>query len=274
MKSCLVILFLVAFSGLFAQVTLSDLKGVWISKNADLVAFRSITNDFEDENIIGKAEKEVNLNVYLRGDILSFQKKYYTLESNFEKTMIDSFNLKIISKNATSIVLKPTSKSAASFFKTKRNITFTKQEFLKDTTIFFQKIVFHTTGCYGACPIIDLEINKEREIYLNGTFFKDFSMFDIDSTLSGQFKGVIDESLASRLTFLLQTCSLKNLKVNENLEPEMAVTSLIIYFNDEKRAFKFNTTPAILTELIDFLTLINQEVNLTRTNKRRVLETY
>lgn len=274
MKKYFLILFIAVFSNIFSQFSLKDLRGVWISKNADLLAIRNVTNEFEDENIIGKAGKEVNLNVYLRGDILSFQKKYYTLESNFEKAMIDSFNLKIVSQNATTIVLKPNSKSAISFFKTKRNITFTKQEFLKDPSIVFQKIVFHTTGCYGACPIIDLEINKEREIYLNGTFFKDFSMFDIDSTLSGQFKGVIDESLLNRLTFLLQTCNLKTLKVNENLEPEMAVTSLIIYFNDEKRAFKFNTTPAILTELVDFLTLINQEVSLTRTNKRRVLETY
>lgn len=274
MKKYIVILFLVAFSNMFGQVVLKDLKGVWISKNSDLIAIKNTTNDFEDENIIGKAEKEVNLNVYLRGDVLSFQKKYYTVESNFEKAMIDSFDLKIISKNATSIVLKPTSKSAASFFKTKRNITFTKQEFLRDTTIVFQKIVFHTTGCYGACPIIDLEINKEKEIYLNGTFFRDFSMFDIDSTLSGQFKGIIDESLANRLTFLLQTCNLKTLKVNQNLEPEMAVISMIIYFNDEKRAFKFNTTPAILAELVDFLTQINQETRLVRTNKRRVLETY
>lgn len=274
MKRCLSVLFLVISSSLFSQFQLTALKGVWVSKNADLIAVKNISNDFEDENTIGKGSKEVKLDVYLRGDVLSFQKKYYTVESNFEKEMIDSFDLKIISQNSKSVVLKPNSKSAVSFFKTKKKITFTKQEFLVDTTIIFQKIVFHTTGCYGACPIIDLEINKEKEIYLNGTFFKDFSMFDIDSTLSGQFRGTIDESLAKRLTFLLQTCNLKTLKVNENLEPEMAVTSIIIYFNDEKRAFKFNVTPAILTELIEFLSAINQDAKLTRTNKRRVLETY
>jgi hypothetical protein len=274
MKKAFLILFIIAITNLFSQVTLSDLKGVWISKKADLFAIQNITNDFEDENIIGKDLKEVNLNVFLRGDIISFQKKYYTEESNFEKSMIDSFDLKVVSKNATSVVLKPYSKSSINFFKTKKNITFTKQDFNIDPSIVFQKIVFHPTGCYGACPIIDLEINKENELYLNGTFFKDFSMFDIDSTLSGQFKGIIDESTQKRLSFLLQTCNLKTLKVNENLEPEMAVTSMIVYFNDEKRAFKFNTTPAILTELVYFLTTINQEVNLNRTNKRRVLETY
>ena len=259
-------------SSLFSQ--LENFRGVWVSKKADLISIRDIANIYDDANSIGKAEKEIGLNVYLRGDILSFQKKYYTAESDFTKTMIDSFNLRILSKNEKTIVAKPYTKSSSNFFKTKKKITFTKQDFLVDTSLHFQKIVFHTSGCYGSCPIIDLEITKDKEFYINGTFFKDFSMFEIDSTLSGQFKGTMDPSLMKRISFLVQSCNLPSLKVNESLEPDLPITTVIVYYNDEKRAFKFTSTPAILSEMVEFLTLVNQEVRLSKTKNKRVLETY
>ena len=99
-------------------------------------------------------------------------------------------------------------------------------------------------------------------------------MFEIDSTLSGQFKGTMDPSLMKRISFLVQSCNLPSLKVNESLEPDLPITTVIVYYNDEKRAFKFTSTPAILSEMVEFLTLVNQEVRLSKTKNKRVLETY
>ena len=66
-------------SSLFSQ--LENFRGVWVSKKADLISIRDIANIYDDANSIGKAEKEIGLNVYLRGDILSFQKKYYHIQN-------------------------------------------------------------------------------------------------------------------------------------------------------------------------------------------------
>lgn len=272
MKFVSFLLLVFSSSVLFSQ--LNELRGVWISNTSAIVAIRDVDNDLEDGNIIGKNTKEISLNVFLKGDVLSFQKKYYTEESNFTQMMVDSFDLKIISKDQKTLVLKPSSSLAKKFFKTSKKISFIKQDYFLDTSVTFEKIVFHTSGCVGSCPIIDLEINSEKQIYLQGIFYKDFSIYEIDEKLSGQFTGVLDESIVKRINYLLQTCNLKELTVNEELEPEVPVTYIIVYYNGGKKAFKFTTTPAILSDMVEFLSLLNQEIKLTKTMKRRMLETY
>jgi len=54
---------------------------------------------------------------------------------------------------------------------TKNDSTFIKFKRLKynlDSTIIFDQIVFSRSGCYGSCPIIDISINKNNEVYFQG----------------------------------------------------------------------------------------------------------
>jgi hypothetical protein len=247
-------------------------KGVWVSKQMDVISIRDVNQSGDDENAIAKGAKEIKLNVILKGDVLSFQKRYYTAESNFTTSLVDSFEVKLISKNDKNIVVKPVGSASIRFFKTKKKITLTKQDYIRDTTVQFKKVVFKTPGCYGNCPKFELEINDKFELYQNGIFYNEFSMSEIDTNLTGQFSGQLNKDIKKRIDYLMQSCFLKTIKISEYLDLEQPVTSLIIYFNDEKRVFKFNQAPALLEEFVHFLTYIYQDVKLTKSNEVRDLE--
>lgn len=270
MKPVLLFFIFFFFSHLYSQ--LNELKGIWVSSELDCIAIRDITNKYDDSNTLGIADKDQSVNVFLYGDTLSFQKKYYTSESNFTKEMIDSFNLIIISSNEKYLTLKPISTLAKKFFNNRKKIKFIKQEINVDSSIKFEKIIYHTTGCYGSCPVIDIEINNQKQIYLNGTFYKDFTMFEVDTTLSGKYIGELSDLLYNELNDYLKTCSLKKLNFSENKSLEDPITTLILYYNGQRSYFKLGYTPAIIEKLIDFLFTLDQRASLKKTNEVRQLE--
>lgn len=119
------------------------------------------------------------------------------------------------SQTDTSMTVNPVSDLSRKFFDNKRNLRFAKQELNKDKSIIFEKIIYHTTSCFGSCPGIELEIKNDKSIYLSGQFYKDDFMYDIDSIKSGRFTGKLSDTLYAELMEILQTMNLKTLDFPE-----------------------------------------------------------
>lgn len=229
-------------------------------------------NKYVNSNMLCTSDNDEGMAFYLIGDTLSFQKQYYSSATNYEKLYVDRYDLVITKRTDTSLTVRPTSLLSKKFFNKRANITFIKQEFYRDKSIVFEKIIYHTTSCFGSCPTIDLEIRNDKSVYLKGQFYNDNSMFETDSIKSGLFIGKLNDILFTELLDILQTCNLRKMSFPERHGADAPVTTLIIYYNGQRKYLKSMFPPTIAEKLIEFLYLISERVNLTRTNEKLTIE--
>ena len=270
MRTTVTILTILIWTTAYGQF--DKFKGTWISSSRDVMVINDTVNKYDNSNMLCTADKDEGMAFYLIGDTLSFQKQYYSSATNYEKLYIDRYDLVVTKQTDTSLTLRPTSVLSKNFFNKRANITFIKQEFNKDKSILFEKIIYHTTSCFGSCPTIDLEIKNDKSVYLKGQFYKNNSMFEVDSSKSGVFIGKLNDALYAELIDILQTCNLKTLSFPERHGADAPVTTLIIYYNGQRKYLKSMFPPTIADKLIEFLYLVNTKVDLTRTDKIRTIE--
>lgn len=133
-----------------------------------------------------------------------------------------------------------------------------------------EKIIFHSSRCNGSCPSIDLEIDSSRKIFVNREYYKTKS--DLDKRFSGPFSGSLEQSKYNKLIELLQNCSLDTLQFPDIICCDAPITTIIVYYNSEKKYFKSMTPPRIANELILFLKTIGNDKEYIKTNDTRVIE--
>jgi len=270
LKTTITILTILIWTTSYGQF--DKFKGTWISSSNDVMVINDTINKYDNSNMLCTADKDEGMAFYLFVDTLSFQKKYYSSATNYEKLYIDRYDLIVLKQTDTSIIVRPLSKLSKKFFNNRTNITFIKQEFNTDKSITFEKIVYHTTNCFGSCPIIDLEIDSERNVYLKGEFYKDGLEFYVDSIKSGQFVGKLNDALYNELIDILQTCNLKTLVFPEIYCCDAPITTLIIYYNGQRKYLKSMFPPTLADKLIEFLYFVNEKADLAKTNEKRKIE--
>jgi len=218
------------------------------------------------------ANEDKGMQFYQYRDTLSFQDQYYSSATNYQKLYINRYDLTIINQTDSTLTVKPSSKLSKKFFNDRTTLAFIKQEFNTDKSIHFEKIIYHTTSCFGSCPTIDLEIDNKRNIYIDGQFYKDDSMFENDTIKSGQFIGKLNDALYNELVTIIQTSNIKTLTFPERDGADAPVTTLIIYYNGKRKYLKSMFPPTIASKLIQYLYQINEKANLIRTTEKRILE--
>jgi hypothetical protein len=119
------------------------------------------------------------------------------------------------------------------------------------------KIIFHSSRCNGTCPSIDVEIDSSRKIFVYREYYKTKS--DLDKRFSGQFSGSLDQSKYNKLIELLQNCSLDTLQFPDITCCDTPITTIIVYYNGDRKYFKSMTPPRIANKLILFLKTINRQ---------------
>ena len=134
----------------------------------------------------------------------------------------------------------------------------------------FQKIVFHASRCFGTCPQIDLQLDSNRNIYVNRQFFT--SKGEQDKVHSGQFTGVLDNAAYKQLVKILAASDIEHWSFPDIDCCDGAITTLIIYRNNKRTYLKSMTPPQESAALISFLSKIGQSPDLSRTFEQRKLE--
>lgn len=258
---------------------LNQLRGTWITPSQNCLLINDTFNKYGNSNMLCNARKDEGMSLFIYGDTLSFQKKYYPSYDNRKKDYFERYDLKIILLTDTNLIVMPVSSHSKKFFKNKRVLKFIRQEYAIDTTIKFEKIIYHTTHCYGTCPIINLQIDNSKNIYLDCEFYTDVynnkgrTTYVIDSTRSGKFIGILNDTIYQELILLLKTCNLKKLKFKGPLAIDAPVTRMIIYYNGRRKYLKSKGfTPTISDRLINYMYHINSKAVLTRTTEEKVLE--
>lgn len=139
-------------------------------------------------------------------------------------------------------------------------------EFVQDSSFTLDKLIFHTSACFGSCPVINLEISSDKSIRFTGNYFKDENFNEIDSARYGNFSGQLSDQLYNELIDLIITSKITKMenKQNQVLCCDAAVKTLILYHNDTRKYYKAMFEPSVLRDLISFLYSINQNLDLTQ----------
>lgn len=247
------------------ESTFSKLQGKWINKNNDYVEIQDTTSRI---NYVGNNVGMLGKYLQIINDTLSFQDRYTSSEDGFTKQRNRRTDFKLISVSDSFLRLSPISVSANKIFKTD-TLKLIRQDFSVNRDINFDKIIFHTTHCFGHCPIYHLEVIKNGETKLHKEIVykkKENRIFHVDTMQIGYYTGKISKELLNQLIFSIQTCNLENLNFRGSLCCDGSIKTIIIYYNGNRKYLKDMFPPKIAQNLIDQLYLICEKANLSKTN--------
>ena len=263
MKKILLLTLIIFYNISFGQF--ENLKGNWVSEENEMI---SIVGN-EKSTLTSKINSD-DFYLKIKSDTLSFQSKYYTSSDNYKKVIIDRYDLKILDLNDSLLVVKPISNFSKEFFGSENIITFKNQEFINDKTFMFDKLVFHTSSCFGSCPIINLEIASDRNIKINRSYIKDRTESSKDFEKSENFIGKIPEIEFKKLIELIiksKITTLKDTKDNNMFCCDGAIKTIIVYHNGKRNYFKAMFEPKMVSELIKFLYQIGGKTEMEKASK-------
>ncbi|CAM1333015.1 DUF6438 domain-containing protein [Tenacibaculum aestuariivivum] len=246
----------------------NELKGKWISDDNEMISFNS-----EYDNKSSLTSKITSDDFYLEvfNDTLSFQSRYYTSADDYKKMITDRYDFKIEKMTDSILIIKPISKFSINFFGNSNPVTFKNQKFITDKNFEFEKLVFHTSTCFGSCPVIHLEILKDGTFKLDGTYYKNRSYNSKDSERSGNFTGILKNEDLKELNDLIvksRITTFEDTKKGNMFCCDGAVKTIILYHNGKRNYFKAMFEPRLVQELIGFLYQIDKKVELTRTDEK------
>lgn len=139
----------------------------------------------------------------------------------------------------------------------------------------FEKIVFHTTGCYGYCSVYNMELDSGKRLKLVTAAayrYKGHLKFVKNKKRIGSFNGVVDDSLFSKIQQELENVNLDRLTFDGTLCCDAPVITIIIYCNGKRYYFKSMTPPEEAKKLIDLLYKVCSATHLHRTKTHLEIE--
>lgn len=134
----------------------------------------------------------------------------------------------------------------------------------------FTKLVYRSSFCFGSCPRLDMQIDNNRNIYVERQFFH--GKAQPDTAGSGQFAGVLDEPTYNALLDMLVKTKYDEVEWPGVTCCDGVITTLIVYAKDKRTYLKSMTPPEEARPLVALLRKIALETQLQRTDKKMELE--
>jgi hypothetical protein len=139
-----------------------------------------------------------------------------------------------------------------------------------DNKISFGKIIYHASRCNGSCPDFHLEIDSNRNVFVNRTYYK--SKEETDSNYTGQFEEVLSQPAYDSLRELLKEVNLDSLKFPDIDCCDDVVQTLIVYYNGKRKYLKSMQPPPNAMDFLVFLRNIADDKTLQKSTKNIELE--
>ncbi|MBL7937387.1 MAG: hypothetical protein JNM51_16395 [Bacteroidia bacterium] len=137
----------------------------------------------------------------------------------------------------------------------------------------FDKIVFHTSSCFGFCPVYHMEIDKNKNVLLySQAVYKDNHSFDLDSNKTGYFTGLAIDTTFEKLSSEVAKIGIDTLNFKDVLCCDGSVTTIIIYYNGKRKFLQSMVPPAKARKLISTLYDICETSKVKRTSEKFIIE--
>jgi Fe-S-cluster containining protein len=124
----------------------------------------------------------------------------------------------------------------------------------------FEQITFHSSECNGICPVISMNIYKNKTIELSRGIYK--SKGNPDTAKSGNFKGQLNEKDYSMLLTLLKQIDWETITFSKVKCCDKPVKTIILSYNKKYKQFKSMEPPQSTLKLIEFLTNLGAQIKL------------
>jgi hypothetical protein len=145
-----------------------------------------------------------------------FFKKIPRPDEKIENVWYPRFVIKSITKDT--LVL--------SSLKDSLDYTLFNSDIIKDPSIHVNRICFSSSGCFGTCPCLNIELNKDGPVYFQGRTF---------AQKKGNFTGKISPQTFSYFEELIQKIGLEKLdSVNEVDVTDSQAIGLKVFYNNGK----------------------------------------
>lgn len=139
-----------------------------------------------------------------------------------------------------------------------------------------EKIVFHTSECFGKCPTYHLQVDKDQRVklYAEQVFKKpgNIASFEDDTARMGYFTGKASDSSFRKLTGELNKIELDTLEFDKTVCCDGSLITIIVYYNGKRKYLKSMFPPAKADKLISVLYEICHTSALQRTNDKLRIE--
>jgi hypothetical protein len=246
------------------------LPEIWIGDRLEAIRFDN-TADTGAYHQLSNAQG-FTLSVSLRADsnLLHFRSRYSILRKHAPAGSFKQYTLKINQQTDSSLTLTPTSAESCAFFGNKNRLFFKKQAFAIDTTICFEKIVFHTTECLGNCSVFHVEIDSEKRIRQHAEVL--YKKSNRDATGEGHFTSNVPDSTYHNLIAAIKTSNLRQLQSDEILCCDAPIITIILYANGQRTSFRSMSPPIVAQNLVDILYRIARKQLGTPTRQPFTLE--
>jgi len=244
-------------------------KTEWVNKNLDYLRF------FKDSVVYNLNETKEQLLFDINNKKLSFKLEYSVGGSGLKT---EEFNFKIKQLYKNKLVIAPIDKeeeiriknynrlNTTPFLKEKQYIFYNRGQLI--SKIDFKKVTFHASTCFGTCPSISVEINRDGSIFYQGRIYA--------KEYTGNFTGNLSAKEIYALRKMLNRSQLKILdqKWEQKSKPnDTPRYNYIVELNDG-RLIEINTNDQhpILDKLSEYFINIPQASELLKTKKKHKFE--
>jgi len=139
-----------------------------------------------------------------------------------------------------------------------------------------EKIIFHTTGCFGNCNTYHLEIdsNRQTKLFVQEKYKKNADVFtlDFDSSQMGYFKGKISDSSFVKIKKAVEEARIDSLEFPDILCCDGQRITIIAYYNNKRKYLKSMIPPEKSQPLINALFEVCGNNRLPRTTDSFAIE--
>lgn len=139
----------------------------------------------------------------------------------------------------------------------------------------FEKITFHSSRCFGSCPVINLQLNKDKSLYLSK------QEFTLRHKVSGNenagqeseldyFKGTVSDKLYSELLEELAKTDTVSFKGQNCCDAPLK--TFTAYYNGKRKHIETMFPPEEAKKLIEVLYEISKSGGLEKTTEKFEIE--
>jgi hypothetical protein len=254
-------------------IRITDQSGseTWIGDGLEAIRFGDRADTSTRHQLCNSRGFSLEFSLRADSNSLSFLSPVSVLKQHAPAGSFKQYTLKISQQTDSSLTLVPVSDEACAFFGNKPRLFFRKQAFVVDRTLRFDKIVFHTTECFGTCSVFHMEIDSARQIRQHTEVL--YRQTRRDSTREGYFTGKLPDSTYQKFVAALKTSNLRQLDADEILCCDAPIITIILYANGKRKPFRTMLFPPIVAQnLVNVLYQIAGDQLGTRIDKPVVLE--
>ena len=137
----------------------------------------------------------------------------------------------------------------------------------------FEKIIFYTSPCFGNCPLLNLQVNKDKTMLFykkKGSINPKLDPEKVDAQENEYYKGTVNDALFKKL--LIEIAKTDTITYKGQNCCDAPLKTIIAYYNGKRKYTQTMFPPKEAEKLIAILYEISKSENLVKTKKFEIEE--